>query len=148
MDATPSAMLKLLVPKVPFMLKTALWHSIGQSATSSKWDLRTALTIGILREMMGPNSEPTAISKVQRLTTTDPGKETYGSAKSSWKSPERTTYASCSSKRSKTWAPDKSSGRNPKPARWKQNGMGTAPLYRIPGNLYLTSEMRDKNTTS
>jgi acetyl esterase/lipase len=73
MDATPSAMLKLLVPKVPFMLKTALWHSIGQSATSSKWDLRTALTIGILREMTGPNSEPTAISKIQRLTTTDPG---------------------------------------------------------------------------
>lgn len=73
MDATPSAMLKLLVPKLPFMLKTALWHTIGQSATSSKWDLRTELTINILRDMIGPNSEPTPISKIQRLTTKDPG---------------------------------------------------------------------------
>ncbi|KAF2633853.1 hypothetical protein BU25DRAFT_13972 [Macroventuria anomochaeta] len=73
MDATPSAMLRLLVPKVPFMLKTALWHSIGQSATSSKWDLRTELTINILRDMIGPNSEPSPISKIQRLTTKDPG---------------------------------------------------------------------------
>ncbi|KZM21959.1 uncharacterized protein EKO05_0005065 [Ascochyta rabiei] len=73
MESTPSAMLKLLVPKVPFILKTALWHTIGQSATSSKWDLRTELTINILRDMIGPNSEPTPISKVQRLTTKDPG---------------------------------------------------------------------------
>lgn len=73
MDATPSTMLKLLVPKVPFMLKTALWHTIGQSATSSKWDLRTELTINILRDMIGPKSEPTPISKIQRLTTKDPG---------------------------------------------------------------------------
>ncbi|KAJ4993951.1 Esterase [Stagonosporopsis vannaccii] len=73
MDATPSAMLKLLVPKVPFMLKTALWHTIGQSATSSKWDLRTELTINILRDMIGPNSDPSPISKIQRLTTKDPG---------------------------------------------------------------------------
>lgn len=73
MDATPSAMLKLLAPKVPFMLKTALWHTIGQSATSSKWDLRTEITINILRDMLGPNSQPTPISKIQRLTTKDPG---------------------------------------------------------------------------
>lgn len=66
-------MLKLLVPKVPFMLRTALWHTIGQSATSSKWDLRTELTINILRDMIGPNSEPSPISKVQRMTTKDPG---------------------------------------------------------------------------
>ncbi|KAF3036100.1 hypothetical protein E8E11_001866 [Didymella keratinophila] len=73
MDATPSAMLKLLVPKVPFMLKTALLHTIGQSETSSKWDLRTTLTINILRDMIGPNSEPSPISKIQKLTIKDPG---------------------------------------------------------------------------
>jgi acetyl esterase/lipase len=73
MDATPSAMLKLLVPKVPFLLKTALLHTIGQSSTSSKWDLRTTITISILRDMIGPNSEPTPISKIQGLTTKDPG---------------------------------------------------------------------------
>ncbi|KAJ4313412.1 hypothetical protein N0V94_006950, partial [Neodidymelliopsis sp. IMI 364377] len=73
MDATPSALLKLLLPKTPFIFKTALWHSIGWSTTSSKWDLRTELTINILRDMIGPNSEPSPISKVQRLTTKDPG---------------------------------------------------------------------------
>jgi acetyl esterase/lipase len=73
MDATPSALLKLLVPKTPFIFKTALWHSIGWSNTSSKWDLRTALTINILRDMLGPNSPPSPISKIQRLTTKDPG---------------------------------------------------------------------------
>ena len=73
MDATPSAMLKLLVPKIPFMLKTSLWHTVGWSSTSSKWDLRTELTINILRDMLGPNSPTSPISKVQRLTTKDPG---------------------------------------------------------------------------
>jgi acetyl esterase/lipase len=73
MDATPSAMLKLLVPKVPFMLKTALWHTLGQSATSSKWDLRTELTINMMRDMIGPNSEPSPISKMQHITTKDSG---------------------------------------------------------------------------
>lgn len=55
------------------MLKTTLLHTIGQSETSSKWDLRTTLTINILRDMIGPNSEPSPISKIQRLTTKDPG---------------------------------------------------------------------------
>jgi acetyl esterase/lipase len=73
MESSPSALLKLLVPKAPFILKTALWHSLSLSSTSSKWDLRTALTINILRDMIGPNSDPTPISKLQRLTTRDPG---------------------------------------------------------------------------
>lgn len=73
MESSPSAMMKLLLPKTPFILKTALWHSLSLSETSSKWDLRTAITINILREMMGPNQPPSTISKVQRLTIKDPG---------------------------------------------------------------------------
>jgi acetyl esterase/lipase len=73
MDASPSAMLKLLLPKAPFIMKTALWHGLSMSPTSSKWDLRTAITIGMIREMMSPNSPPTPISKIQALTTKDPG---------------------------------------------------------------------------
>jgi acetyl esterase/lipase len=65
-------MLKFLLPKTPYILKTALWHSLSMSPTASKWDLRTAITINILRDMMGPNSPPSTISKVQRLTTRDP----------------------------------------------------------------------------
>lgn len=73
MDASPTAIVKLLLPKTPFILKTALWHTLGQSNTSSKWDLRTELTVNILRDMMGSNSAPTPISKLQRLTSRDPG---------------------------------------------------------------------------
>lgn len=73
MEATPTAMLKLLLPKTPFILKTALAHTLSLSETSSKWDLRTELTIRILRSMLGPDSKTSSISKAQHLTTKDPG---------------------------------------------------------------------------
>ncbi|KAG9192922.1 hypothetical protein G6011_11656 [Alternaria panax] len=73
MDSSPSALIKFLLPKTPFLLKTALWHSISMSPTSSKWDLRTEITVNMLRDMMGPNSTPTPISKLQHLTCKDPG---------------------------------------------------------------------------
>jgi acetyl esterase/lipase len=73
MESSPSAILKLLLPKTPFLLKTALWHSLALSDTSSKWDLRTAVTINLLREMIGPNSPASSITKVQRPTLKDPG---------------------------------------------------------------------------
>ncbi|KAJ4305266.1 hypothetical protein N0V90_000797 [Kalmusia sp. IMI 367209] len=73
MESSPSAMLKLLLPKTPFILKTALAHTLSLSDTSSKWDLRTELTIKILRDMLGPNHKMTPITKLQRLTTKDPG---------------------------------------------------------------------------
>ncbi|KAK3203392.1 hypothetical protein GRF29_112g1159194 [Pseudopithomyces chartarum] len=74
MESSPSAMLKLLLPKTPFILKTALSHSIGFSETSSKWDLRTELTIKVLRDMLGPNQKKlTPITKLQHLTSKDQG---------------------------------------------------------------------------
>jgi acetyl esterase/lipase len=73
MDSSPSALLKLLLPKTPFLMKTALWHGLSLSETSSKWDLRTAITVNLLREMTGPNSAPSSITKVQNLTTKDAG---------------------------------------------------------------------------
>jgi acetyl esterase/lipase len=73
MESSPSALLKLLVPKVPFILKTALQHSLSMSPTSSKWDLRTSITINILRDMLGPKSPPSSILKVQGMTTKDAG---------------------------------------------------------------------------
>jgi acetyl esterase/lipase len=65
-------MLKMLLPKTPMLLKTALWHTLSMSPTSSKWDLKTEVTINVLRDMMG-NSAPTPILKLQRLTCKDPG---------------------------------------------------------------------------
>ncbi|KAF2872148.1 alpha/beta hydrolase fold-domain-containing protein, partial [Massariosphaeria phaeospora] len=73
MDASPSALFKLLLPKTPTILKTALFHSLSLSETSSKWDLRTALTVKILRDILGPGSEPQSITKQQRMTIKDPG---------------------------------------------------------------------------
>ncbi|KAF1978671.1 hypothetical protein BU23DRAFT_525525 [Bimuria novae-zelandiae CBS 107.79] len=73
MESSPTAMLKFLLPKTPFILKTALAHTLSFSETSSKWDLKTELTIRVLRDMLGPNHKLTPITKLQDLTTRDPG---------------------------------------------------------------------------
>ncbi|KAL2355408.1 alpha/beta hydrolase fold-domain-containing protein [Cryomyces antarcticus] len=72
MDGSPSAILKLLVPKIPMMLKTALWHSLWLSPTSTKWDLRTEITVNIIRSLMD-GSNPSPMGKLQRSTIKDPG---------------------------------------------------------------------------
>ncbi|KAL8692837.1 MAG: hypothetical protein Q9218_002220 [Villophora microphyllina] len=72
MDTSPSALLRLFVPKIPFIVKTALWHSLWLSSTSSKWDLRTELTIRIIRSLLD-NPEPTPLAKQQRWSLKDPG---------------------------------------------------------------------------
>lgn len=66
-------MLRILLPRTPFLLKTTLLHALSMSETSSKWDLRTELTIKVLRDMLGPNEKPRSITFQQRLTTKDPG---------------------------------------------------------------------------
>ncbi|KAJ9667984.1 hypothetical protein H2201_001789 [Coniosporium apollinis] len=71
MDGSPSTIAKFLVPKIPFIFKTVLFHSLWLSSTSTKWDLRTELTIKIIREML--NGQPWSISKQQKGTLKDPG---------------------------------------------------------------------------
>ncbi|EMD89368.1 hypothetical protein COCC4DRAFT_60752 [Bipolaris maydis ATCC 48331] len=73
MDSSPTALAKLLLPKTPLLLKTALWHSLSLSPQSSKWDLKTSLTVTMIREMTGPNASPQPIGKTQRFTLRDPG---------------------------------------------------------------------------
>lgn len=72
MDGSPLTLLKFLLPKTPFLLKTAASHTLGWSHTSSKWDLKTELTINVLREMLcnGPRS---TVSQQQKGTLRDPG---------------------------------------------------------------------------
>ncbi|KFY97589.1 hypothetical protein V500_02005 [Pseudogymnoascus sp. VKM F-4518 (FW-2643)] len=69
---SPLAVLKFLVFKTPFILKTALFHALSLSPTASKWDLRTALIVNIVRDMLS-NSPPSTISKQQEDTLRDPG---------------------------------------------------------------------------
>ncbi|KAI9832914.1 MAG: hypothetical protein M1819_003944 [Sarea resinae] len=73
MDTSPSGLFKALVPKVPYMVKTALWHSLSLSPTSRVWDLRTEMTIKILRAFVATTSHPSSISEQQRLSLKDPG---------------------------------------------------------------------------
>lgn len=64
--------MKFLLFKTPFILKTALFHVLSLSPTASKWDLRTALIVNIVRDMLS-NSPPSTISKQQEDTLRDPG---------------------------------------------------------------------------
>jgi len=70
--SNPTALVRTLLPKTPLILKTALYHSFSLSSTCSKWDLRTELTINVLRSFLdGPNPSP--LSKQQHLSLKDPG---------------------------------------------------------------------------
>lgn len=70
----PGRVLRLILPQVPTLASTALWHSLGRSPTSSKWDLRTELTVQVLKFMMGgAGRKPSPIGQVQRLSCNDPG---------------------------------------------------------------------------
>lgn len=66
--------IKLLAPQLPSLANTTLWHTLGMTQTSAKWDLRTALTVQVLRSIMtsGAN-KPTPVGKVQATTLKDPG---------------------------------------------------------------------------
>jgi len=67
---------KFLLPQAPSLANTAVWHTLGMTQTSSKWDLRTELTVQVLRNMMsggGGRREPSSLGKVQATTLKDPG---------------------------------------------------------------------------
>ena len=59
-----------MLPRVPLILKTAVLNSLSLSATSGKQDLRTELTVGIIRSFID-FSVP--VSKQQRGSLKDPG---------------------------------------------------------------------------
>lgn len=68
-------LVKFLVPQIPSLASTAAWHTLGMTPTSSQWDLRTTLTVQVLRRMMSSStgSKPQSIGKVQATTLKDPG---------------------------------------------------------------------------
>lgn len=74
MDGGTFGLLKFLFPQIPSLASTAVWHSLGRSPTSSKWDLRTTLTVEVLRNLMnGGGRKPSPVGKVQATTLKDPG---------------------------------------------------------------------------
>ncbi|KAL8914921.1 MAG: hypothetical protein Q9171_000548 [Xanthocarpia ochracea] len=72
MDTSPSALLRVFLPKVPFIARTALWHTLWLSSTSSKWDLRTEITVNIIRSLLN-SPKPTPLLQQQRWSVKDPG---------------------------------------------------------------------------
>lgn len=72
MDTSPAALARVVVPKVPFLFKTAIWHSLWLSPTSSKWDLKTELIVKMIRSLLD-SPQPTPISKQQKASLKDPG---------------------------------------------------------------------------
>lgn len=68
----PLPIIKALAPKVPMIGKTALMHSLGLSKTSKYWDLRTAVTIDVIRSFVF-TPEPASVAKSQHISLRDPG---------------------------------------------------------------------------
>ncbi|TAQ89016.1 hypothetical protein B7494_g2671 [Chlorociboria aeruginascens] len=72
MDPSPLPMLKAMLPKLPLIGKITVWHALGLSEHSKHWDLRSELTIKILRSLLTtPHGQP--LSKIQNLSVKDPG---------------------------------------------------------------------------
>ena len=70
MDVSPLALAKILLPKTPLLLKTALFNSLSLSENASKQDTRTEVTVALIRSMM---NRRVTLSKAQGFGLKDPG---------------------------------------------------------------------------
>jgi acetyl esterase/lipase len=68
----PVKLMKALLPKIPVIGKTALYHTLGLSETSKHRDLRTDLTVDLIRSFIA-TPKPGPISKTQHISLKDPG---------------------------------------------------------------------------
>ncbi|KAL3435782.1 Alpha/Beta hydrolase protein [Aspergillus tetrazonus] len=67
----PLALLWALLPRIPLILRTAVLHGIGQSPGSGKQDLRTEMTVAIIRSFLTGRRVP--VGKQQKGAMHDPG---------------------------------------------------------------------------
>lgn len=72
MDADRAKMLLQLVSKLPLIARVALLHMLHMSPTSRYVDLRTELTVAVIRSFLTP-SKPMSISATQKVLNRDPG---------------------------------------------------------------------------
>lgn len=72
---SPLAALKFIFPQLPGISWAAAQHTLGLSQTSSKWDLRTELTVHVLRQILNPKSgrKVPPLGKLQAGTVKEPG---------------------------------------------------------------------------
>ncbi|KAI1768543.1 alpha/beta hydrolase fold-domain-containing protein [Hypoxylon sp. FL1150] len=70
--AGPLEILWTVLPKIPLILKVILLHVLGRSEGAQYLDLKSDLTISVLRSMLSP-AKSRSISEVQTMTLRDPG---------------------------------------------------------------------------
>ena len=70
MDVSPLAIAKILLPKAPLILKTALLNSLSLSENASKQDARTEVIVAIMRSLL---SRRVTIGQAQRFGLKDTG---------------------------------------------------------------------------
>ncbi|KAI1416576.1 alpha/beta hydrolase fold-domain-containing protein [Hypoxylon sp. FL1857] len=61
-----------ILPKLPLIAKVVLLHLFGMSEASKYIDLRTDLTVSVIRSMMTP-AKPRSIAETQAMSLRDPG---------------------------------------------------------------------------
>ena len=70
MDFSPGTLLRILVPRLPMILKTALLNSLNLSKSSEKQTTKIAVLVAICRSMVNIRQP---LSKSQKIGTKDPG---------------------------------------------------------------------------
>ncbi|KAI0120525.1 alpha/beta hydrolase fold-domain-containing protein [Hypoxylon sp. NC0597] len=65
-------LLLALLPKIPLIVKVILLHILGRSETAKYIDLRSDLTVSIIRSMLTP-AKPRAVGETQAMSLRDPG---------------------------------------------------------------------------
>jgi acetyl esterase/lipase len=70
MDLKPTALAKILLPKTPMILKTALFNTLSLSENASKQDLRTEVTVALIRSML---NQSVPLGRIQRFGLKDSG---------------------------------------------------------------------------
>lgn len=70
MDIGPTALAKILLPKTPMILKTALFNTLSLSENASKQDIRTEVTVAIIRSIL---NQKIPLGRTQRLGLKDSG---------------------------------------------------------------------------
>ncbi|TGO69758.1 hypothetical protein BOTNAR_0007g00390 [Botryotinia narcissicola] len=68
---SPLSIAKIMLPKMPMIGKTLVSHTLGISPHATHWDLKTELTVNILRSFL--YAAPSPISKIQAVTLQDSG---------------------------------------------------------------------------
>lgn len=72
LDSPTIRTLIAVLPKVPLIVKTILFHLLKISENSQYWDLKTEVRISVMRSFLDP-SRPKSILESQATTLRDPG---------------------------------------------------------------------------